>query len=272
MKVFFPLWQGAGVKTRIPDGARALRERLGGDALEVPVASDSNLEKDRGIKARGDLITAFRAAQTVFSDARNTVLLGGDCSSDLTLVAASNLRFAPDLAVIWLDTHADLNTPTSSPSGHLHGMVLRALLGDGDPDVLAFVPSPLEPRQVFLAGARDFDPLEADYVQSRDLRVLRVNDLRSDPSSLAGAVRDAGFTRVHVHLDLDILDLAHFSSTGFAGHGGIAPIELEAVIDAIGAQLEIVSFAVTEYAPAISSGPSRDLETVVRLVHALEGM
>jgi arginase len=270
LRVFFPLWQGAGVHTRVPDGARALRERLGGDALEIPVTLDSKLEKDHGITARGDLIAAFQTAQTVFSDLQNTVLLGGDCSSDLTLVAASNTRFAPDLAVIWLDAHADLNTPQSSPSGHLHGMVLRALLGDGDPDVLAFVPRPLEPRQVFLAGARDFDAPEADYVQSKAVRVLSVDELCSDPSSLAHVVRDAGFTRVHVHLDLDILDLAHFSSTGFSGYGGIAPIELEAVIDAIHAHLQIVSFAVTEYAP--SSDQPRDLETVVRLVRALEGV
>jgi arginase len=269
LRIFFPLWQGAGVHTRVPDGARALRERLGGDALEVPVPSNSNLEKDHGIKARGDLIAAFQASRTVFADPQNTVLLGGDCSSDLTLVAASNARFAPNLAVIWLDAHADLNTPQSSPSGHLHGMVLRALLGDGDPDVLAFVPRPLTPRQVFLAGTRDLDPPEAEYVQSQAVRVLGVDELKSNPSSLARAVRDAGFTRVHVHLDLDILDLTHFSSTGFPGHGGIAPIELEAVIDAIHAQLQIVSFAVTEYAP--SSDQPRDLETVVRLVHALEG-
>ncbi len=269
MKVFFPLWQGAGVHTRVPDGARALRERLGGDALEIPVPSNSNLEKDHGIKARGDLLAAFTASRAVFADPQNTVLLGGDCSSDLTLAAASNARFAPDLAVIWLDAHADLNTTQSSPSGHLHGMVLRALLGECDPDVLAFVPRPLTPRQVFLAGARDFDPPEADYVQSRAVRVLSVETLRFNPSSLARAVRDAGFTRVHVHLDLDILDLTHFSSTGFSGHGGIAPLELEAVIHAIRVHLEIVSFAVTEYAP--STDQPRDLETAVRLVHAFEG-
>jgi arginase family enzyme len=58
-------------------------------------------------------------------------------------------------------------------------------------------------------------------------------------------------------------------------HGGIAPIELEAVIRAIRAHLEIASFAVTEYAPAssesASSDQSRDLEIVMKLVHALEG-
>lgn len=264
MRVFFPLWQGAGVKTRVPEGTARLRERLG-DGITIAVPNDASLEKDGGIKARASLVDAFLLSQTVFSDANNTVLIGGDCSSDLTLVAQSNLWHAPDLAVVWLDTHADLNTPQSSPSGHAHGMVLRALVGEGD--FQAFVPRALEPRQVFLAGVREFDAAELEYVQSNAIQTVSVPALTAKPQSLAEIVRQAGFSRVHVHLDLDVLDLAQFSSSGFSSHGGLGVNTLEAVIDALHTHLRVVSFAITEFAP---NNPA-DLETVLCLIAALEG-
>jgi arginase len=263
MRVFFPLWQGAGIKTRVPEGTVRLRERLG-DGITIFVPNDADLEKDGLIRARASLTEAYKASQTVFSDAENTVLIGGDCSSDLTLVAQSNLRYAPDLAVVWLDTHADLNTPQSSPSGHAHGMVLRALLGEGD--FQAFVPRALEPCQVFLGGVREFDAPELEYVQASAIQTVSVLALTARPSSLAEIVRQAGFSRVHVHLDLDVLDLAQFSSSGFASHGGLGVSTLEAVIEGLHAHLKMVSFAVTEFAPR---NPN-DLETVLRLIAALE--
>jgi arginase len=265
--VFFPVWMGAGKQTSVPHGARILRKELGGDALEINVSETANLEPMSGVKARAELLEVFREAQSQLSSLDRIALLGGDCSSDFALVAQSNARFAPDLAVVWLDTHADLNTPQSSPSAHFHGQVLRALLGDTDADFLELLPKPLEPRQVFFGGVREYDAPELEYVQTHDMCVFTPDRIGDDPGVLARAVSSAGYSKVHIHLDLDVLDARDFQSTGFASHGGVFRQELEAVIEALRGSLEIVSFAVTEYAP---KNPE-DLATVTRLISALRG-
>ena len=266
-RVFFPLWMGAGVKSRVPDGARALRVALGGDALEIPVAEDANLLKTDRIKAKPELLEAFKRAAVILEPFERVALLGGDCSSDFALVAHSNRVYNGDLAVVWLDTHADMNTPQSSPSGHHHGQVLRALLGDSDNDFSALLPKPLEPAQVFLAGVRDFDAAELHYVQAKRIPVFAPHHLRDAPDALARAVATAGFTKVHIHLDLDILDARAFHSTGFSSEGGLTVAELKAVIVALKSRFELASFAVTEYAPALQDN---DLETVLELIATLE--
>jgi arginase len=267
-RVFFPLWMGAGVKTRVPAGAKSLRRALGGEAIEIVVSDAANLERTDGVKAKPELLeTLGRAAQTL-EGFKHVALLGGDCSSDFVLLAASTVRYGDDLAVIWLDTHADLNTDASSPSGHHHGMVLRAALGDCDADFQKLLPRALSPRQVFFGGVREFDDAEKEYVHEHGIPVFSPDALRSDPGGTARAVRDAGFTKAHVHLDLDVLDDKEFRSTGFSSEGGLFIAELEMVIREIKTQLEVVSFAVTEYAPAQDGD---DLETVTRLVHSLEG-
>ncbi len=266
-RVLFPLWIGAGVKTHVPDGARALREALGGNAVEIPLPEDVSLKKTDLIKAKLELLEAFKRAATLLEPLEHVALLGGDCSSDFALVAHSNRLHGGDLAVVWLDTHADLNTPQSSPSGHHHGQVLRALLGDSDADFNALLPRALEPTQVFLAGVRDFDAAELEYVQANRIPVFAPQFLRDAPDALARAIEAVGFTKVHVHLDLDILDARGFRSTGFSSEGGLTVAELKAVIAALNSHLELVSFAVTEYAPAQQND---DLETVLELIETLE--
>lgn len=266
-RVFFPLWMGAGIKSRVPNGARALREALGSDALEIPVPEDVNLEKTDLIKAKPELLEAFKRAAVILEPFERVALLGGDCSSDFALVAHSNRLHGGDLAVVWLDTHADINTPASSPSGHHHGQVLRALLGESDADLGALLPKALEPAQVFLGGVRDFDDSELEYVQTKHIPVFAPQHLRDDPHALATAIQSAGFSKVHIHLDLDILDAQRFRSTGFSSVGGLSVAEVKAVVLALKSRLELVSFAVTEYAPAQNND---DLESVLELIATLE--
>ena len=227
---------------------------------------DANLLKTDRIKAKPELLEAFKRAAVVLEPFERVALLGGDCSSDFALVAHSNQVYDGDLAVVWLDTHADMNTPQSSPSGHHHGQVLRALLGDSDSDFNALLPRALEPAQVFLSGAREFDAAELEYVQTKQIPVFAPQHLRDDPHALATAIQSAGFSKIHIHLDLDILDAQSFRSTGFPSEGGLTVAAVNAVLLALKSRFELVSFAVTEYAPAQGND---DLETVLELIATL---
>ena len=141
------------------------------------------------------------------------VVLGGDHTVALGGVTGvrrglQGRRAAPvPLFLLWLDAHPDVNTAETSPSGHLHGMVLAGLLGAGP---LA-VTDPLPPQRVVLAGARAIDPGEAAFLEARpqlerwDVSRLRGRGWVAPLGRLLERVRRAG-GRLYVSLDLDVFD------------------------------------------------------------------
>jgi arginase family enzyme len=114
--------------------------------------------------------------------APRAVALGGCCCTHIG-AATGIARRVERLAVVWIDSHGDLNTPESSPSGNLWGMPFRMLLDKG---VVA-------PEDAALLGARNLDPPEVEYMASVGL-----------DDSLDRAL--AGVTATYVALDLDVLD------------------------------------------------------------------
>jgi len=138
-------------------------------------------------------------------------------------------RHGPGLGVVWFDAHPDLNTAESSPSGAFHGMVLRSLLGEGDPE---FAADPaLEPGRVALVGTRAFDPAEREVVE----RGLVVEDV--------AALGPGG--KIYVHLDLDVLDPGEFAGINYPEPGGLSIGELVDALDALSG-FEVVGVGITE--------------------------
>ena len=113
---------------------------------------------------------------------RQLTKTGGDCS--ITVAALDTLPGGTDdLAVVWCDAHGDLHTPDTSPSGAFSGMALRAVLGEGEPQLAL---SPGIPRdRVVTVGVRNLDESETDEWDR--LRNLGVADL-DDPAALADAI------------------------------------------------------------------------------------
>ena len=119
------------------------------------------------------------------------VVLGGDHSIAIGSVAglASYYRKRDKkVGIIWLDAHADSNTPETSPSGNIHGMPLAALLGRGARElthVAGFAPKVL-PENTAIIGARSIDPGERELLKSLGIRVFTMSELdeRGCPMSL----------------------------------------------------------------------------------------
>lgn len=140
-----------------------------------------------------------------------TTVLSGDCLV-ATAVLAGAQRAGVDPAVVWLDAHGDVHTLDSSTSGYLGGMSLRLLLG-AHPELLS---GPLGVRPVaedraVLAGARDLDPPEADYLRDSAVRLRGIADL--DPAELPDGP-------LILHVDLDVVDAAELPGLLFPVAGG----------------------------------------------------
>ena len=72
-----------------------------------------------------------------------------------------------DLVVLWLDAHADFNTPDTSPSGNMHGMALAYLTGDPSLAPVMEDIMPVDPARVHLFGLRSIDAQERQIVDAR---------------------------------------------------------------------------------------------------------
>jgi arginase family enzyme len=106
-RIIAPIWQGNTRADGIKAGALQLHQALGGTWLEVD--NHANLQKTDHIKAKPELLGVQQNLQQEIAKHQKIALLGGDCSGDFALLAHSSRQHHPDLAVVWFDTHADLN-------------------------------------------------------------------------------------------------------------------------------------------------------------------
>ena len=261
-----PQWQGSSslAARRLIDGARMLSEVLPpGPRLRAQLASSAGTTEG-GVRNAGVLAGNLAAVRAVLAraGALTPVVAGGDCGVELAPVEAAIGRFGDRLAVAWLDAHGDLHTPASSPSGAFHGMVLRALLGDG-PGTLS-PERTLKPGQVVLAGVRALDPAEREFVRRHRIRLVGVDELAA-ASALADAVAGAGAEAVYVHVDLDVLDPGEFGAVGFPEPGGLTISRLAAVVRVLAGRFAVAGIGITEYQPR---GPA-DRAKLAPLVQAV---
>ncbi|WP_375384815.1 arginase family protein [uncultured Microbacterium sp.] len=266
--VVAPQWQGSSSARamQLIDGALAIAEDLPRSTttvLEVPAEAGESL--GTGVRRLSSL-TRVRAAieQSIASGEGPALVVGGDCGVALAGVAAVA---GPDLAVIWMGAHVDLNTPDTSSSGAFHGMVLRSILGDGV-DGMRLAPGTITPDRVILTGTREMELEEELYVDATGIRVISVAEL-ADPEILADAVARTGAARVYIHVDLDVLDPGEVSGLTHPVPFGATPAQVVAAIRAVRARLPLAGASLAEFSPSSSEAAVEDLGTILRIVGAL---
>jgi arginase len=252
MRLLMPEWQGYGLHADAHAGAMALAGATFGtspDVLVIDAPAKERLQVDDGVLGLHSIAPRLIQATAAIALAapERIRMIGGTCGVDVAPVAYLNARHNGDLAVLWVDAHADLNTPATSPSSHFHGMALRALLGEGPAVMTRTIAGPLRPEQVFLVGVRDLDPPEAAYVISHALAGFD-DAVFEDPAPLVAAIAARRFSRIHVHFDVDVLDPVRFDGSLMRVPGG-GP-SLDAVIGLIGtlaAAFDLTGLSVLEY-------------------------
>ena len=183
------------------------------------------------------------------------LVLGGDHSVALGtlggLAAASGAG-----GVLWLDAHADLNTPANSPSGNVHGMVLGAALGL---DRSAFSsdawPLPaVDPARTVLVGTRLVDPGEKEAAHAYGVRVITMSEI--DRIGIERAMREAlervgGGGFCHVSLDLDVVDPEVAPGVGTPVRGGLSYREAHLAMELVAEADAMSSLDVVEVNPIL---------------------
>lgn len=190
------------------------------------------------------------------------VVMGGDHSVAAGSVAASAAdarRRRRALGVLWVDAHADMNTPATSPSGNVHGMPLSALLGHPPAELAgigATTPA-LRPTRVALVGIRSLDAREKTLVRESGVHVFTMSDI--DRIGLATVLQRAlerilrGRADLHVSFDLDVCDPAIAPGVGTPVPGGLSYREAHMLMEMVAETGRLRALDLVEVNPTLDT-------------------
>lgn len=269
LRLLYPQWQGGYDESEFPGRIYPLGARLlawlapESDAplIEVPVEPWTGAEapKEGGVFYRQEILRQMRAARKIL-DAyapERVITFGGDCLISQAPFDYLNERYEGKLGIIWIDAHPDVTTPRDFD--HAHAMVLGNLLGEGEPLMAAEVAARVKPEQVALVGVDGVFAHERETIDRFGLKVIPSTDIMSGGDAVAAWIREKGFERVAVHLDLDVLDPAMFRSLLFANpnveehieseHGKIGMQDIGRVLKDIAARADVVGMSFAEHMP-----------------------
>lgn len=248
LKLYFPQWQGSGGSMSLYDGAEQIRAALVGvqDIVSVDVLTTPELHTENGIIGYEPILDQLKRAVQHIDDVEpeRIVTIGGDCSVVLAPAAYLNEKYHGDMALLWIDAHADLNTPSTSPSQRFYGMPLRCLLGEGDETILRQCNFTLKPEQVVFLGLNEPDPDEVEYIETHKVRVLTPSLFRQNNDALVNTVKSLKKNHLYVHMDFDVFMLKEF-----AENDGIE--QLEASLKALCNAMDLVGFSTAGYSEKV---------------------
>ena len=202
--------------------------------------------------------TCERIAEQVRNASENgftPLVLGGDHSVAIGTIGGLASVHGPG-GVLWFDAHADLNTPSTTPSGNVHGMPLAAALGRagvGFESNRWTLPA-LAPEHVALIGARSIDPGEREAIEESGVAVYTIShiDRRGVEPVLQEALeRVSGAPFVHVSVDLDLVDPVVAPGVGSPVKGGLSYREAHLAMELVAESGLLTSLELVEVNPIL---------------------
>ena len=210
--------------------------------------------------------TCTKHAETVMKTleaGKVPLVLGGDHSVAAGTVAGvaefyrQQRRQDQKVGLIWIDAHADINTPETSPSGNVHGMPLAAILGLGPPElanIFGFSPK-VQAENCVLVGVRDIDAREKENIRETGIEVYTMRDIdeRGMRTVTEEALRVAGrgTAGYHISLDMDWIDPEDAPGVGTPVPGGASYREAHLAMEIIADHGRMTSFEIVEVNPVI---------------------
>ena len=202
------------------------------------------------------------------------MVIGGDHSIAIGSVSGTKMAYPNErLGVVWIDAHADLHSPWTTPSGNVHGMPLSLLMhlekkGRNKPRVytmdtwdrlrkIGMSGPKLVPSDLVFIALRDYEEEEAAIIRENGIKVITVDDLRKKGAD--GVVRETlahltACEKIHVSFDVDSLDPSISVGTGTPVPHGLTLEEARALLAGFCANNKTATLDVVEINPALDTG------------------
>jgi arginase len=246
-----------------------------GDCAPRLFAEDDDHKRSRNIP---EIVAALNdlkpRAELAIKSGGLVLVLGGDCVLNVALLAGAR-RYYKHFSLLWFDRDADLNTPASTPSGRLDGMVLAAIIGKGSPELVRFWSEPplvREPDAV-LYGLNRLDPPEQEFLSRSPLRPIYADDIQAKGAVLAAqnalAQLHTDTREFMLHLDLDVIAQEEFPATNVPGSGGLSRAEVQTSLNEFVKQKNLLGLDVAQYNPDKDPDGSTAKKLIDLLVEAL---
>ncbi|KAI9885907.1 MAG: A-agglutinin attachment subunit precursor [Watsoniomyces obsoletus] len=205
------------------------------------------------------------------SQGRCVLTLGGDHSIAVGSIAGSAKAIRErlsgrELAVIWVDAHADINTPESSDSGNIHGMPVAFLTGlakEEREDVFGWLQEDqlISVKKLVYIGLRDVDKGEKKILREHNIKAFSMHDI--DKHGIGRVMEMAlghigSDTPIHLSFDVDALDPLVAPSTGTPVRGGLTLREGDYIAECVHETGSLIAMDLVEVNPHIDEPGSRE--------------
>jgi len=239
--------------------------------LLEPVVNDY-AKRIKGIFSLNERI-ANEIQKTLIKDNAIPMVLAGDHSSAIGTVSGIKMAY-PDkkIGVIWIDAHADLHSPYTTPSGNMHGMPIACLLGEDNPDRAQNKPDDetiefweklknmggIAPKinynDLVYIALRDYEPQEDYLIKKNKVRIFNLQEIRKKAVERI-AIEALNYLDhcdyIYVSFDVDSMDSRISSGTGTPVPNGISEKEAGNLIYYIMRSKKIVCFEMVEINPTL---------------------
>lgn len=303
------------IKNRSDIGAGTRGSDLGVDAIEIAAINqgsdyfnqfpfedikthnESIYDKDRSTVAKRIEHVVEQCIRLNNSIQKNLkeyfpIVLSGDHSSALGTISGIKSAFPEqNVGVIWIDAHADLHSPYTSPSGNIHGMPLAAALANDnldsktnavDPDTqkyweemkrIGYKGPKIQPENLVYFGVRDTEEAEDQQMERLSIRNYKVDEVRYRglETCVAEALVKLSHCEVlYISFDVDSMDCDLISyGTGTPVAKGFDQYEVIAIIDQIIKTKKVVCIEVVEVNPLLDTKGNKMAETAFQVLEAV---
>jgi arginase len=201
------------------------------------------------------------------------VILSGDHgTAGGTIAGIKMAKPKSKLGVIWIDAHADLHTPYTTPSGNMHGMSLATAIGEDNEECkvheldekthklweqlkhLGKIHPKVLPEDVVIISLRDYEAEEKALVEKHGIKIITTNEVRRNGAeSVSRKVLRylSDCTDIYVSFDVDSLDSTISKGTGTPVSNGLKEREAEDLISKFMQNRKICCFEITEVNPTL---------------------
>ena len=208
--------------------------------------------------AKDNLLLIQNSFNNCVKSGIKTVFVSNTCSASLATLPIITNQY-PDAVVLWIDAHGDFNTPETSSSGYLGGMVLSATTGLWD----SGFGSGLKSSQLILVGARDIDEQELNLIKHSNICVI-------PPSSdmIEQVLSMVKSSDVYIHIDWDVMEPGYLPAD-YSVPNGLIPDQIHNLLTSLSTN-RIIGLEIAEFIPSYNEViDNKSLDSIIYMIEPL---